>query len=80
MAGALDAPKTAREALAAWLDYLTHERRAAPRRNLSVGQWPRPAISRCARAPADVTADDLIVASTRQVTRSSRPEPFILLD
>ena len=31
MAGALDAPTTAREALAAWLDYLVHERRASPR-------------------------------------------------
>jgi integrase/recombinase XerC len=31
MAGALDAPKTAREALAAWLDYLANERRASPR-------------------------------------------------
>jgi len=32
------------------------------------------------RAPAEVTADDLIVASTRHVTRPSRPEPFILRD
>ncbi len=32
------------------------------------------------RTPADVTVDDLILASTRYVTRSSRPEPFILLD
>ncbi|MDR3508784.1 MAG: tyrosine recombinase XerC [Caulobacteraceae bacterium] len=34
MAGALnppDPPRTARAALAAWLDYLTHERRASPR-------------------------------------------------
>jgi len=36
MAGAIEAaaasrPRSAREALAAWLDYLTHERRAAPR-------------------------------------------------
>jgi integrase/recombinase XerC len=31
MAGGLEAPRTAREALAAWLDYLTHERRAATR-------------------------------------------------
>ena len=32
MAGAVaDPPRTARKALAAWLDYLTHERRASPR-------------------------------------------------
>ena len=32
------------------------------------------------RAPAELTADDLLLASTRYVKRSSQPEPFKLLD
>ena len=32
------------------------------------------------RAPAELTADDLILASKRNVQRSSQPEPFKLID
>ena len=32
------------------------------------------------RVPAELTADDLILAATRNVKRSSRPEPFKLID
>jgi UDP-N-acetylglucosamine--N-acetylmuramyl-(pentapeptide) pyrophosphoryl-undecaprenol N-acetylglucosamine transferase len=32
------------------------------------------------RAPAELTADDLILASTHYVTRANQPEPFKLLD
>ena len=53
------------------------DRRRSPRR---VRPRARSARDRDAPRAAELTADDLLLASTRYVKRSSQPEPFKLID